>query len=575
MKKNKRFPALVALGFLVLFLLGLANTGEYGMPWDEKTEQGILTANVKEYVYALGGGGGEGGGRTGILAIPAVARVLDSEVPRISENVEKDHGMAACYPALPLMALPGLSPLQKMHLWHGYLWCFCFLGTLGMYFLLKELFSRRWVHILGTVLWYCTPRFFAESHYNNKDMVFVTLLVLSLCFAVRAAKRLKWRDVLLFSLSSGFLMNSRILGAALWGLCGIFFLGYQGLRKRKAKEWAWKTAAAAALSLLVWGLVTPAMWGDPVGFVRYCLENAGHFSRYNSSFLFAGRVLRPAGEGVPYDYLVRWMLMTTPGVVLLLLAASLAAGITRLLRKNRKEGEKEEKEQPEEKDRTFFLLQLLCMFLLPFAYLVAKSPTLVLYNGWRHCYFLYPLLFPASLFCLDTVDFSVLAPRKAARLPAGPSASPSGSPSPRPTLLSRAAAGLLAATAAMGLASVQLDMALNRSYEYVYMNRAARLAGAMEENTGDYWNVSVMPLVKEFKKQQKEPARLCLAGDAAGGQDLSLLEGEGIQFVPEEEADYMVINRSTLEDKSVTEGLREVFALRKFGTVISGIYTGR
>ena len=62
-------------------------------------EQDILCSNSKEYAC-----------RFGLSDIEWVRTLSEREVPRISESIEKDHGMAMYYPATVVWWINEISP---------------------------------------------------------------------------------------------------------------------------------------------------------------------------------------------------------------------------------------------------------------------------------------------------------------------------------------------------------------------------------------------------------------------------------------------------------------------------------
>ena len=132
--KNERFlKAAVALFFVVLFAIGFSLTGDYGVPYDEKSEQGILNANIREYLIDLG-------------LERLIPEYTDgkADLYRISQSVEKDHGIACYYPIGWYILHRDSHPTDEVsRVWQGYTYCLNFLGVLAAYGLGKQLTGRR------------------------------------------------------------------------------------------------------------------------------------------------------------------------------------------------------------------------------------------------------------------------------------------------------------------------------------------------------------------------------------------------------------------------------------------------
>ena len=127
--RKKKIPASVvglALIFTLIFTWGLCTAADYGVYFDEPSEQEILRQNLKEYAVRLGDG-------------QAVAYYDRLGVQRISESVEKDHGQSAYYLRAPALRLAETDSALLHWLWHAYSWGLFTLGLLGLYLLLREM----------------------------------------------------------------------------------------------------------------------------------------------------------------------------------------------------------------------------------------------------------------------------------------------------------------------------------------------------------------------------------------------------------------------------------------------------
>ena len=132
--RKKKIPASVvglALIFTLIFTWGLCTAADYGVYFDEPSEQEILRQNLKEYAVRLGDG-------------QAVAYYDRLGVQRISESVEKDHGQSAYYLLAPALRLAETDSDLLHWLWHAYSWGLFTLGLLGLYLLLREMGLGGW-----------------------------------------------------------------------------------------------------------------------------------------------------------------------------------------------------------------------------------------------------------------------------------------------------------------------------------------------------------------------------------------------------------------------------------------------
>ena len=588
--------------FAVLFIIGISNTADYGRPIDESVENDILLSNIKEYGLVFG---------------RAVQGEAFEGIARISNSIEKDHGIAGYYLFSPILIAWKENPVLVMNLWHLYTYVFWFLGVAALYDLIKRLFRNRLTPFAGVLMYYFSPRIYAESHYNNKDIILLTLVLIMLAFSVRVIKYLRTSDIFLFSISSGLLMNCKTMGIAIWGLTGIFMVIYVKIfvcgdtettydksrrssfskkngfkdtrgvfRINNAKDYLSGLVPAAVFSVAFFILLTPAIWRFPFEYLRYCVANTARFSRWDGSILFRGIEIHPAEGELPKTYVLQWIAMTTPVYVSALFVCSIAIYIYNLVRNKSAgkavchKGRKSERllgrdEEHFLSETRFFYTLCLFTFICPVVYAFIRADNLVFYNGWRHNYYLYAFIIVCAVYTIDFVFESADNCRKEGR-----------------NIAWQATA---IGTMSLCFVLTVINMLTHRSFEYVYYNPVAEMLTDTTGYEADYWNVSEIATIKEFSKKilkEKNSEQLELnrvgssghnvvdiaaKGYAKNGQDqimgkifgnARLLDGDSVSA----EQKYFVFNVSAMIDKSVLNDYTQVFATHKYGCDLCAIY---
>ena len=125
--------------------------------------------------------------------------------------------------------------------------------------------------------------------------------------------------------------------------------------------------------LLIFLLITAAAWDGIIEYVEYCIANASSYSRWGGNVLYDGRLYILPTDRLPADYLPLQILYTTPLVLTFLGLVGHIRAIVSIARR--------------EKNAVFYLM-LLILYLVPFIYALTDRE-LIVYNGWRHFYFLY------------------------------------------------------------------------------------------------------------------------------------------------------------------------------------------
>jgi 4-amino-4-deoxy-L-arabinose transferase-like glycosyltransferase len=241
----------------------------------------------------------------------------------------------------------------------------------AFYRILERRFNRSaafWAVAL-VALW---PPLWAHAHVNSKDVVFLSLQVLAVSSLIRYREGSGSRTLhfWLFALLSAWAASIRLVGVCLLGLAPLLLAraGFKepgGSSQRASRRPALALLGASALLLI---LSFPVLWSTPWNRLGEMLGYATQNPWPNPS-LFLGQPLYP--ESFTRWYLPIWMLFTLPLGLLFLAAWGSYLGIKAMLG---------------HKGLSFSDALFLGWFCLPFLLVLALNP--VLYNNWRHFYFL-------------------------------------------------------------------------------------------------------------------------------------------------------------------------------------------
>ena len=433
--RNQRWIVIVL--FILMAVFGLLVTPDYGMPWDELTEIRTLGTNVREYA--------------GLILGPDQKPAQSStglEFPDVACNVDIDHGQSVYYlfsPALFLQYGDG-GARTLMLLWHSYTFLVFMAGVVAIY-LLASYLTKDWRYgVAASLFFYLSPRFFAESHYNNKDIMAMIMILYCLLFAIRLIEKKTVASALLFALFGALATNMRITGLAFFGLCGVLYLVTLFVRR----EWSAKAVLLGVLSLVgfvaFYFFLTPGLWNDPAKFIQYVYARSSNFSDWPGYVFYMGHALRP----VPWHYIPVMIAITTP---LLLLALMIVGNVTALVSPFRTKA----KELFAGEQKYYVMMLVFVWVFLGFAMITRP----ILYDSWRHFYFLYGILVLLAVYGLKSIIDQLKGKWK------------------------RAAIGAVGAQ----FLAMFVMVILSHPFQFVYYNA---LAGS---NPGakfdlDYWNVS-------------------------------------------------------------------------------------
>jgi hypothetical protein len=370
---NRKARALcLALFFLCWFALGISIYKQYGISWDETIER-----------------------TTGIVSVNYLGEKLHLSPIINNETLSKfKHHQLETYPDRvfgPLFGIVSVLLERAFHIGEGwnekaifqFRHLLTFLVVLAGGFAIFRLSERRFhdwrIGLLTLTFFILSPRFFAESFYNNKDLVFLACFAIATNCMIRLVLQPSWLSALLAGLAAAIVIDIRVTGIIL----PIMTLTLLGLRAIKSENSWGATARSLAVYLLVICaavvVMWPWLWSAPLSRFLEALAAFSRWVRSDSALFFMGHFIR--STNLPWEYAPVWIAITTP---LLYLATFLIGALSTIssVVNNRFALWK----TPEQLQDLVFLGICCCPIL---AVIFLHS---VIYDGWRHLYFIYPAM---------------------------------------------------------------------------------------------------------------------------------------------------------------------------------------
>lgn len=533
-KVNQHNRIIASILFLIMMVVGLIVTPNYGMPWDELMEIQIMGSNVREYVGLVQGEEKEPDKLANGMPIQD-----------FTENPDIDHGESAYYPIAPFafMDLGQESGRALMLIWHFYTFLIFMAGVICLYFIIKFLTGDWKYGMLGSLFLYLSPRFFAEGHYNSKDVVTMCLIIVGIWFGIKFIETKFIRYAVAFAAACAVAANMRIIGFMFFGGIGLLYLIVLSMQR----QWSRKSAISGVIAILafaaIYFVLTPASWASPIQYFTYNFTRSSNFDAWPGTVFFLGQKYRP----VPYIYIPVMFAVTTPVLIVFL---TLVGHITTI------------KQMWLTKVKDFFagsgkyyLFSMLFVW-VPLIFAFIKTP--ILYNSWRHFYFIYgPLLILAVGGLKAIIDISTRNQK-------------------------RVICGLLALQMAFSI----ILIAVNHPYEYAYYSI---LAGTKADKNYemDYWNVTGMKCLMALIDQVDSPEVISVVGP-----DYYMNDGlhKAFDILPKEYqsrievlqysegfttpgADYLIVNQVTHANlPNYKKFETTVLTIRSYGSEVMTVY---
>lgn len=434
---HRLLPPLFFLGYLAL---GLAIYGDYGISWDEglQRQHGTVAA---QYVHEQFGG---------------TAPIYTWE--RLHEYQHRYYGVVFSLPAIWLEKMLGLETFrQQFRLRHLMVFLLFWLAAVLFYRILLKRFRHWGWALLGTAFLIASPRIFAHSFYNPKDIPLLSLYVLSTFTLLRLWRRPGVLNGLLHGLACGLLIGIRVAGLIV-PLFTLFFLAVD-LAFNYRKQWLQHRRYALALAAFLPSLACfttlcwPFLWESPWENLLEALRVMGQYDQWGGKAIFRGHWF--FGNELPWFYPLWWMGITTPLLYLLLALAGLLLLLPPLAR-NLAAGW--QLWQQEDEGQDWLMLGLL---LAPIAAVIVQQS--IVYDGWRHLYFIYPSLIYLAVLGLQKLWAASTAHKRGR--------------------------ALLALLTTLSLAGTTWKMARSHPHQYVCFNELIQ-GDQLGRYDLDYWGLS-------------------------------------------------------------------------------------
>jgi hypothetical protein len=452
-------PRIYVLVFFLIYLaVGLSIYKDYGISWDEPTHREIAAVSAK-YLSSI------------VMSDFQPPEFVS--LPNLTEYSAKQYGVIfdlPMYLADILLGYNGRMP-EAYYLRHLCNFLLFYISVFFFYLIVRNRFNSPALGLTACFFLILSPRIFADSFYG-KDIVFLSLFIISIYFFIRYLNRKTLFNSILFGLATALVVSQRITGIFIPFLA--FFITFIdeiktdrrfiNLHKRLFPLFAY-LISFSFFTILFW----PYLWGN---LVQNLFDAFTKMNRFPISYyvLYLGRFIK--STEVPWHYIPVWILITTPIIYTFLFLFGSFQAIKSLINN----GLKLYSNESERQDFLFILL-----FLVPLAAVIILNSAL--YDGWRHMYFIYaPFLLIAMTGAAKLL--SLIKDTNSRR--------------------EQCAAFFIVAVILIYLISTSYQMIRCHPYQNVYFNAIAR-KDAGQNFELDYWGLSFRQGLEYIVKSDKRP----------------------------------------------------------------------
>ena len=335
------WPAVIGF-FLAFLVIGLVVFDDYGVSWDEPRSRlnGIVTV-----------------------------KYLVQKDPLLLNYEDRYYGVVFESFLVGVEKALSLTDVRQIYLMRHLLTFLTFyLGVVFFYLLTKNQFKSWKIGLLGCLFLILSPRIFAHSFYNSKDIPFLAMFIVSIYTLFKYLDKKTLKNGLIHALACAVLIDIRIMGI-LVPFFTIFFIIPDLLNKKRAKRhlssFLIYFISLFCLTTLFW----PILWENPFYHLAMAFKQMSSFP-WTTTVLYLGKYIE--AKDLPWHYLPVWILISTP----IIYSLGFLAGVGFLIKKRNN------------------LVYLFWFFVPLLSVIIFKS---VVYDSWRQLFFVYPAFLLISL----------------------------------------------------------------------------------------------------------------------------------------------------------------------------------
>ena len=524
---NKFRKLIISVVFILIALVSIFNVNNYGVAQDEYFSRSFGFINLN-YV--------------GSIFVPeqTIKAKFDKNIPDLNDFSHNYYSGAIFDSVLGFMEIffDIKDKKNQFFLRHIFINSFFYLSLIFFYKICGKVFRDWRISILGVLFLVLSPRIFADSFYNNKDIVFMSSNIFSLFFFLEYLKYPKIKNAVMLSFFISLAICFRVMGVLFPIIYFVFYILINLNLKNNVNDLVKKIVIPLFLSLLFTYIMWPYLWENPIQNFYNSYFKMKQFD-HGGQNLYFGNIIK--SSQTPWHYPLIWILITTPIIYIGLFFCGVLKSIKEI---------STSKILLNHNNANIVLYYSLLILILSLGAVILLDSTL--FNGWRHLYFIYPFIIFLVLFGLDFVlNFFTKIKIKS----------------------------FIVFILVLGLMDIAIWMKHNNPYQYVFFNTIGKKINPKNFDL-DYWGLSYYQNLKYLLEYENfSTAKIWNSSTTKLFYSLfSLHEKDRQKFVETknaEDADYWITNYyldKTIYDENFFLKYSLVNSIKVDGVVINSVF---
>ena len=288
----------------------------------------------------------------------------------------------------------GIKNIDKIYLLsHQLNFIFFCTALIIFYKLIQKRYNNFYLSFLSILLIILSPRIFGESFYNSRDIFFMSLFIFYSYSAYILLDKKNYSNVIIFSILTALLINTKILSIipiALFSL--IYIYNFLNTSKKLVNEKKIIISFIFTTIISIY-ILWPYLWANPIVNLYLAFKNilVVHENLIVVNYYFGNYI---HSDMMPWHYRAVWFLITTPIIILLLFIIGMISQSFKIFDALKKSLNKNYNFN----NNLFFDLYFFFTFIITFFLVIELNASK--FGGWRHLYFLYPIVIYFSIYCI-------------------------------------------------------------------------------------------------------------------------------------------------------------------------------
>ena len=352
---------------LITIALALVIYKDYGISLDEPAQRliGMVNVNYVAKVFE-------------IEAILNNSHYANFSTQTLAQIQDRHYGVIYEFPAALLELL--INPSDEKTIYevrHLLTFIYFLFGLIALYYLANLRYKNWLMSLLACLMLIISPRIFADSFYNNKDIVFLSAYTFSALTMIRYLINPTFKRGLVHSLITAIAIDTRLISIVIPILTTLLLI-IRSLKKDAEFKEVFKSILFYLLMSSVFVIALfPYLWTNPL---KHLIEafQAISLHLHSGSIPYFG--VSTPNNTLPWHYLPVWIGISTPFLYVVFFCIGGLSTCYEIVRYKFKIFQNQDQ-----------LIDLIFLGLLIGPIIAVASLHTHIYNGWRHLYFVYPL----------------------------------------------------------------------------------------------------------------------------------------------------------------------------------------